>query len=194
MQPTQVRYQKGVGPKLAETLSRIGIETVEDLVYYFPREYEDRSNPVPVAKLIPGSESIIKVELEKISAGRTKRNFSIIKGKVKDATGAVNVVWFNQPFLTRVLKIGISLFISGKLERDPYSGAMSFVPRDYDVINDGNKDDLIVPKYSLTEGITQKVLRRIIKAAIQGTSIRSPTRCPILSRKNSACLRSRNRS
>lgn len=168
MQQTQVRYLKGVGPKMADILSKIGIETAEDLVYYFPREYEDRSDPVPVAKLEPGKESIIKVELVKLSAARTKRNFSIIKGKVKDATGAVNVVWFNQPFLTRVLKPGISLFISGKLERDPYSGAMSFVPRGYDVINDGNKDDLIVPKYGLTEGVTQKVLRRIIKTAIQG--------------------------
>jgi len=168
MQQTQVRYLKGVGPKMADILSKIGIETAEDLVYYFPREYEDRSDPVPVAKLEPGKESIIKVELVKLSAARTKRNFSIIKGKVKDATGAVNVVWFNQPFLTRVLKPGISLFISGKLERDPYSGAMSFVPRGYDVINDGNKDDLIVPKYPLTEGVTQKVLRRIIKTAIQG--------------------------
>jgi ATP-dependent DNA helicase RecG len=168
MQQIQVRYLKGVGPKLAGILSKIGIETAEDLVHYFPREYEDRSNPVPVAKLIPGRESMIKVELEKISAGRTKRNFSIIKGKVKDSTGAVNVTWFNQPFLTRVLKPGISLFISGKLERDPYSGAMSFIPRDYDVINDSNKDDLIVPKYPLTEGITQKMLRRIVKAAVQG--------------------------
>jgi ATP-dependent DNA helicase RecG len=87
---------------------------------------------------------------------------------VKDGSGAINVTWFNQPFLTRVLKPGIPLFISGKLERDPYSGAMSFIPRDYDVINDGNKDDLIVPKYPLTEGITQKMLRRIIKAAVQG--------------------------
>ncbi|MFH1710072.1 MAG: ATP-dependent DNA helicase RecG [bacterium] len=168
MQQTQVRYLKGVGPKLAEILSKIGIETVEDLIYHFPREYEDRRNPVPVAKLVPGMESLIKVKLMKISAGRTKRNFSIIKGKVKDDSGGASVIWFNQPFLTRVLKPGISLFISGKLENDPYSGEITFVPRNYDIINDLNREDLIVPRYGLTEGVTQKALRRIIKAAIQG--------------------------
>jgi len=176
MQKTLVRYLKGVGPKMADILSNIGIETVEDLIYYFPREYEDRRDPVPVAKLVPGKESIIKVELVKISAGRTKRNFSIIKGKVKDDSGTTSVIWFNQPFLVRVLKPGISMFISGKLERDPYSGEIVFVPRNYDVINDLNRNDLIVPRYGLTEGISQKILRRIIKTALEGqlSSIADP--------------------
>jgi len=166
MQNTLVRYLKGVGPKMADILSKIGIETVDDLIHYFPREYEDRSHPVPVTKLVPGKESIIKVELIKITAGRTKRSFSIIKGKVKDDSGIISVIWFNQPFLVRVLKPGISLFISGKLERDPYSGEIVFTPRNYDVISDLNRNDLIVPVYSLTEGVTQKGLRRLIKTAL----------------------------
>jgi ATP-dependent DNA helicase RecG len=151
---------------MAEILSKIGVETAEDLIHYFPREYEDRSSPVPVAKLVPGKESIIKVELIKISAGKTKRNFSIIKGKVKDNSGTISVIWFNQPFLARVLNPGISLFISGKLDRDPYSGEIVFTPRNYDVISDLNRNDPIVPVYSLTEGVTQKGLRRLIKTAL----------------------------
>lgn len=166
MQQTLVRYLKGVGPTLAEILSNLGVETVEDLIYYFPREYEDRRFPKPISGLVPGQESIIKAEIVKVSGGRTKRNFSIIKGVVKDASGSVNVVWFNQPYLIKVLKPGTSLFISGKLERDRYSGGMIFTPRTYDVIGDSNRGDLIVPVYGLTEGMTQKVLRRIIKAAL----------------------------
>ncbi len=167
MQNILVRYLKGVGPKLAEMLSNIGVETVDDLIYYFPREYEDRSNPVPIAKLVPGREAIIKVEIVKVSGSRTKRNFSIIKSVVKDASGSIKVIWFNQPYLVRILKPGVSLFISGKLDRDQYSSEMLFVPRNFDVIGELNKNDLIVPIYSLTEGITQKFLRRIIKGALE---------------------------
>jgi ATP-dependent DNA helicase RecG len=167
MQITHIRYLKGVGPKLADILSKIGVETVDDLIYYFPREYEDRSNPVPVAKLVPGREAIIKVEIVKVSGSRTKRNFSIIKSVVKDISGSIKVIWFNQPYLVRILKPGVSLFISGKLDRDQYSSEMLFIPRNFDVIGELNKNDLIVPIYSLTEGITQKFLRRIIKSALE---------------------------
>jgi ATP-dependent DNA helicase RecG len=167
MQSTQVRYQKGVGPKLAMILAKLAIETIEDLIYYFPREYEDRTNPVPISKLIFGQDSLIKVEVVKVSGSRTKRNFSIVKGLVKDQSGSIGIVWFNQPFLAKVLKPGIKLYISGKLDRDQYSGDIMFVPRDYEVINQSNENDLIVPKYPLTEGITQRMLRRIIKTALQ---------------------------
>jgi len=166
MQQALVRYLKGVGPKLAQILSGIGVETVDDLIYYFPREYEDRRYPLPLSKLVRGLDSLIKVEIVKISASRTKRNFSIVKAAVKDGSGQIKVIWFNQPFLTRVLKVGTRLFLSGKLENDPYSGEIVFVPRSYDIINDNDKIDPIVPKYGLTEGITQKMLRRIIKAAL----------------------------
>lgn len=166
MLSTQIRYQKGVGPKLAKLLSRLGIETVEDLFRYAPREYEDRRSPVPISKLEIGRDALIKVEISKISASRTKRNFSITKGTVKDPSGSVRAIWFNQPYLIRVLKPGILLYIYGKLDRDPYSGEILFNPRDYEVINNSNSSDLVVPKYPLTEGITQRMLRRIIKLAL----------------------------
>jgi len=163
---TQIRYQKGVGPKLASILSKIGIETVEDLIYYFPREYEDRRDPVQVSRLELGKDALIKVEIVKVSASRTKRNFSITKGTVKDASGSIKAIWFNQPFLIRVLKPGTPIYMYGKLERDPYSGEVMFNPRDYEIISSSNSGDLIVPKYPLTEGITQRMLRRIIKLAL----------------------------
>ena len=163
---TQIRYQKGVGPKLASILSKIGIETVEDLIYYFPREYEDRRDPVQVSRLELGKDALIKVEIVKVSASRTKRNFSITKGTVKDTSGSIKAIWFNQPFLIRVLKPGTPIYMYGKLERDPYSGEVMFNPRDYEIISSSNSGDLIVPKYPLTEGITQRMLRRIIKLAL----------------------------
>jgi ATP-dependent DNA helicase RecG len=166
MQQTQVRYLKGVGPKIASILSKLGVETAEDLIYYFPREYEDRRFPMPVARLIQGQDSIIKVEITKISGSRTKRNFSIVKAAAKDESGAVQIIWFNQPYLANTLKAGTVIFVSGKLERQPYSSEVNFVPRGFDIVNDQNKNDLIVPKYALTEGITQKMLRRIIKSAL----------------------------
>ncbi len=169
MQQTQVRYLKGVGPKIASILSKLEVETAEDLIYYFPREYEDRRFPTPVAKLAQGQDAIIKVEITKISGSRTKRNFSIVKATAKDESGPVRIIWFNQPYLANTLKPGTVIFVSGKLERQPYSGEVNFVPRAFDIVNDQNKSDLIVPKYGLTEGITQKMLRRIIKSAFEKT-------------------------
>ncbi len=167
MLSTEIRYQKGVGPKLAEILAKLGIKTVNDLIYYFPREYEDRRSPVPLSKLELGMGSIIKASVVRLSLGRTRRNFQIVKGLIRDASGEVTAVWFNQPFLLTALKPGTELYLNGRLERNPYLGQIVFVPRSYEVITDSNRNDLIVPIYGLTEGLYQKTLRKLIKSVLE---------------------------
>ena len=162
MHSTEVRYHKGVGPKLSKLLSKLGIETIKDLIYYFPREYEDRRNPVPVSELVIGQNSLIKVKLQKISSSRTKRGFWLVKGTIADNSGLLKIIWFNQPYLARILKPGTVMFISGKLDNDNV-----FIPRDYEVIGN-EKYDLIVPKYNLTEGLYQKTLRKLVRSAVAG--------------------------
>jgi len=163
---TSVRFEKGVGPKISSLLSRLGIETVKDLIYYFPRTYEDRTSPKLLIDLVPGQDSIIKVRVVSIKASRTKRNFSIVKALVEDSSGSVPVIWFNQPFLVRIIKKGTKLLIAGRLERDPYSSQMVIIPRDYEVLTEASIVDPIVPRYSLTEGITNKMLRRMMRSAL----------------------------
>jgi ATP-dependent DNA helicase RecG len=165
-----VRYQKGVGPHVAALLSKLGIGTVKDLMYYFPREYEDRSHPTEISKLKMGEQCLIKVEIVKLTLTRTRRNFSIVKGIVKDNSGSVGVMFFNQPYLVKLLKPKSHIFISGKFDRDAYSGSMIFIPREYEVINEDNKNDMVVPKYPLTEGMTQKLLKKLVRSAISAHS------------------------
>ncbi|MFC1559486.1 ATP-dependent DNA helicase RecG [Candidatus Margulisiibacteriota bacterium] len=163
---TEVRYLKGVGPKLAKTLSRVGVFTLKDLIYYFPREYEDRNDVRPISSLKPGEEALLQGEVVSLTKQKTKRNFVIIKGVIKDASGSIKVIWFNQPFLLNVLKKGTELFLKGKLDYNSYSGETLFVPRYYEIKD--AKDPLpVVPIYPLTEGLFQKKMRSIIQLALK---------------------------
>jgi ATP-dependent DNA helicase RecG len=162
-----IRFQKGVGPKLADVLSNVGIETIKDLVNYFPREYEDRSNPTSIIKLQAGVQTLIRAKVSRLTMSRTRRNFAIVKGILSDGSGHVGVVWFNQPFILRVLKPGDEIFVSGRLDRDQYSGEMVFVPRNYELVCAATVNEPIVPIYNLTEGLFQKVIRNIARRVIQ---------------------------
>jgi len=163
---SEARYLKGIGPKLANTLSRIGIFTIKDLLYYFPREYEDRTKIMQIAELQPEKEALICGKVVSVSRFRTKRDFIIIKAVIQDKSGKVKAIWFNQPFLLKVFMKGIELFLKGKLERNSYSGERTFVPRYYE-IKESNNELPIMPVYPLTEGLYQKRLRSMIKNAIQ---------------------------
>ena len=167
MLKTEIRYQKGVGPKIAQTLARLGIATLEDVMYYFPREYEDRRDPVPLAKLEFAKDSFVRARIVKLTLGRTRRNFAIVKGLIKDDSATIPVIWFNQPFLVRALKPGTEVFLSGKLDRDPYSKEILFIPRAYETVTPQNANDPVVPIYGLTEGMSQKIMRKIVKAVLE---------------------------
>ena len=119
-----VRYLDGVGPKRAELFAGLGIKTIEDLFFYLPRRYEDRTNFTPVSKLQEGQVYTIKANVLVKGERRSmrRRGFSITEAVVGDQTGRVNCVWFNQPYLREYLKVGTSLILYGKVEK--YSGRL----------------------------------------------------------------------
>lgn len=161
-----VRYLTGVGPKLADVLSKVGIFNVKDLVYYFPREYEDRRNICPISGIRTGEEVLIQGKVMSVTRQRTKRNFIIIKGVISDKSGSVGVVWYNQPFLLKILKKGTQLLLKGKAEYNSYSREILFVPRYYEIKN-SDENLPVVPIYPLTQGLFQKKLRSMIKTALE---------------------------
>lgn len=162
-----IRYLKGIGLKKAKTFSKLGIQTIEDMLYYFPRHYEDRTNFIPVAKLKEGEIATIKVQVLAKSERRSwrRRGFSIIEVTVGDNTGKIHCVWFNQPFLKGYFNVGETLILYGKPER--YGKRLQINSPEFEIAAGDSANSLnigrIVPVYSLPESTTQRNLRQLIK-------------------------------
>jgi ATP-dependent DNA helicase RecG len=164
---TPVQYLKGIGPKRARSLAKIGVRTVEDLLYYFPRRYEDRAQFVPIAKVEEGKIYTIQARVLSRHQRRSfrRRVFSILEVAVGDASGKIFCVWFNQPYLKAYFEVGCSLILYGKVEN--YSGRLQMNAPEFEIIGEEEDKSLsvgrIVPVYSLPEGMTQRYFRQMIK-------------------------------
>ena len=159
---TPVRYFKGVGPKKSEYLSKIGIERAGDLLYYLPRRYEDRSKFVPIKDLKIGEFHTIKGEVVTLGSRLTKTGMSVFQIAIKDDTGFIHAVWFNQPYLKEYFKKNQKVVLYGKVE---LFDRLQIVQPEYEVVENEEADSIhigrIVPVYSLTSFITQKYLRSL---------------------------------
>ena len=162
---TSIRYLKGVGPKKSELLKKIGITTVEDLVYYLPRRHEDRGNFALVKNLKIGEYRAVRGRVLKTGGRFTKSGRNVFRIMFGDDTGIIYLVWFNQPFLKKFFKEGQELVVYGKLEK--YDKLQMNHP-EYEAPKDSVKSvniGRIVPVYSLTEDVTQRYLRFLINEA-----------------------------
>ncbi len=132
---TPLQYLKGVGPKRAKSFAKVGINTLEDILYYFPRRYEDRTNFTSIAKLQEGQIQTIKAEV--LARGERqsfrRRGFSIVDVAIGDETGKIFCVWFNQPYLKDYFKVGQSLILYGKIER--YGGRLQMNSPEFEIIS-----------------------------------------------------------
>jgi ATP-dependent DNA helicase RecG len=161
-----IQYLKGIGPKRAAKFSKLGINSIEDLLYYFPRRYEDRTKFASIKNLQDGQPQTIKAEV--IAGGQRnswrRRSFSITEALVKDDSARISCVWFNRPYLRNYLKPGVKLILHGKPELRP-NGLQMNNP-EFEIISE--EDELlsagrIVPVYSLPEGFSQRYFRRLVK-------------------------------
>ncbi|NQT30060.1 MAG: ATP-dependent DNA helicase RecG [Candidatus Saganbacteria bacterium] len=159
-----VQYLKGVGPKLAKILKKLGVETVEDLIYYFPRDYEDRSHIKPISDLRPANFEIVKGQISQVNPQLTRNRFSVIKVILSDLSGSIQAVWFNQPFLSRLFRKGMRLILSGRVEYSDFDKSLQVIVRDFEV--DTGDNIKIVPLYPLTQGLYPKKMRGIIREAL----------------------------
>ena len=169
-QDTPVRYLKGIGPKKAEVFAQAGIHTVEELFYYFPRRYEDRTNFVAVAGLKPGETQTVKAKVLALGQHNSwrRRRFNITEVAVGDNTGRIDCVWFNQPYLANYLKPGTEVILYGKVEL--YGAKLQMSNPEFEILADETDAQLaiggLVPVYSLPAGFTQRTLRRLIRNAL----------------------------
>ena len=168
-----VRMVKHVGPKKAQLLKKLGIETVYDLVTYYPRAYEDESTISHISELHAGERESVLGTIMNISERTVRRNMTILKVMISDGTGFVQVVWFNQRYLKKQLKTGSRIFIKGKVQY-AYGGHVQLSISnisDYQILDDEESPETgIQPVYAATEKITQKYLRSIMHAVLDEMS------------------------
>lgn len=164
-----VRFAKGVGPKRTTVLQRLGIETVEDVLWTIPWRYEDRSVMTPIGNLVPGMVASICGIVGKCDAKRTRnRRLSMLEVGIEDQSGRLQVVFFNQPYLEDVLTVGTRVMLSGRV----ISGRRDWmVPRmdvaQYEIVGEGVESALhvgrIVPVYHETKGWTSRQMRVLVR-------------------------------
>ncbi len=169
MPDSSVSQISGVGPTREKQLQRLGIFTVRDLVYHFPRFYEERGNILPLAAADTESNYgfILTVASEPKSFA-LKRGLTITKFKAFDQSGAVEVLFFNSPFVKDVFHTGAQFRFWGRLSQSKRSFQLTN-PK-YEPYIDGIELAQYVPIYPLTGGINSKFLEKIIRIAIEATA------------------------
>lgn len=146
---------KGIGPKKAAALAKLNINTIEDLMYFFPRDYEDRRNRKKIAELKEEETAVVKGRVKKVMSDNYRRGRKqLLKLLVTDETGMLEVVFFNAKYLMRSFKEGCEYVFYGKVSMN--FGKMQMVHPDYSLNDD---ETGIVSIYPLTKGISQKDMR-----------------------------------
>ena len=180
---TPLQFLKGVGPRRAADLHRVGLTTIEDLLYRFPTRYEDRGDFQPIARLRPGMSASVAGEVVGCGVRPTRRpRFRIFELLIRDATGSLRAIWFNQPFLNDVFRPHQRVILFGKLEltshglqlQNPqyeivqseedaaHSAAPAGAPPEEETLHTGR----IVPVYEKTGQLTAKMQRTLVHHAL----------------------------
>ncbi|MFC1621160.1 ATP-dependent DNA helicase RecG [Candidatus Omnitrophota bacterium] len=158
------RYVKGVGPSKLKLLNRLGIETIEDLIYCLPRRYEDRSKIKKISEAKSGKFETIKVKVLAFGDRTTRRGLNIFKMAVGDSTGALHATWFNQPYMKDRFEVGQELILHGKVEKPQINNP------EYEILKGTKEDSIhmgrIVPIYPLTGSLNQRWFRDVLKFTV----------------------------
>ncbi|OYT73728.1 MAG: ATP-dependent DNA helicase RecG [Armatimonadetes bacterium JP3_11] len=170
---TEVQYLKGVGPKLAQVLSKLNIYTLGDLLFHLPRRYEDRRHFRKIAHARSGEAITVAGKLVTVDNVKVRNNMTLTKAYLDDGSGVLELVWYNQPYMKDTLsKLRNSVIVAyGVVKESPY-GLQMETPEWEDLPDGADPDSLlsvnrIVPIYPLTEGIRQKRMRQILYNAVQ---------------------------
>jgi ATP-dependent DNA helicase RecG len=155
---------KGVGEKLSSTLSKLGIKTIEDLLFHFPIGYQDRTTLRKIAELEPNQDFVVQGVIEKVSQTFVPRKMLLVK--IKDNTGHIYLRFFYYfPGLRNVFKEGTLIQVSGSSRLGRFG--LETVHPEYEIVKGDEFKPQILAKYPLTKGITHQKMRKLISEAIE---------------------------
>ena len=167
---TPTRFLPSVGPGRAKVLDEHDLRTAGDLLWFFPKRYEDRRHPTRIADLGRHVDTPVLLRGKVISAhARVSplKRMRIFEIAIEDGSGAVKVVWFNQQYLADQIKRGNRIAVYGMVRLSPY-GHLQIESADWEVFEgDGEEEGSIVPIYSKVGNIPPRALRNIIGAALE---------------------------
>ena len=165
-----VQFLKGVGPKRAELLKRLGLLTARDVLYHVPRRYEDASTVQRIGALEPGMDATIVGTVVSKGVLPTRKGLRIFQAVVRDRTGLIECSWPGQPFLDRILRKGDVLLITGTVKffhgRQLHPREHVILAREGEETADGTGK--VFPVYPATEGLTQREIRKLLADNLDG--------------------------
>ncbi|HID8457148.1 TPA: ATP-dependent DNA helicase RecG [Clostridioides difficile] len=161
-----VQYVKGIGPKKADKLNKLGIFTLKDLLYYFPRQFEDRNNLKKIAQLEDGEKVTIKAVISSINTFSPKEGMTLTKIDVKDETGSAKLVFFNKSYIKNTFRPGDSILVFGKVKKKFNNLELTSCELEY-LTNSPKNTCRFMPVYQLTYGVTNKEIMSIIRTVLE---------------------------
>ena len=165
-----IRNIKGIGGKSEKLFNKLGIYTVEELLCFYPREYDVFGKIEPVASLAEGRMVIIEAVLKSVPKVSVSGNLKLVRAVFKDASGSVPAVWFNMPFMAKMLRMGTHYILRGRTVNR--NGFLELVQakilsrQEY-----ANLTGSLQPVYRLTAGITGNAIAKAAKTALKETDL-----------------------
>jgi ATP-dependent DNA helicase RecG len=158
---------KGVGKKRADALGTLGIRSVEDLLFYFPRRLEDRSQFTEIGRLRPGESAAVRGEVLAVDRRRAGRGMTIVKAAIGDGSGFLYAVWFNQPWIADQLERGERIDVFGRAERS--HGELQMRAPIWEPAETHVDVGRLTPIYPATEGVSDRLIRSLIDRHLDAT-------------------------
>lgn len=161
-----IQSLKNVGPKRVLLLRKIGVSTAGELLYYFPRDYNDRSSLKPAGAYNDGEQATVRGVVAGGEEKRPRRGLTITRIFIDDGAGGLVAVWYNQPYIKRRLPAGTRLLVTGRVNRFYHEVQVQVTDYELEEKSDMLNTGRIVPIYPLTEGLTQRMVRSVVKTAL----------------------------
>jgi ATP-dependent DNA helicase RecG len=162
-----IRCLRGIGPRRAELLGRMGIRTVRDALYYLPCRYEDRTSIRNICDIRAGFRETVRGTVISTALKGPPRGMRIFSAVINDGTGVLQAQWFNQPYMKKNFPVGREVLLSGQVKMEPrFRHGLTIDSPEYELI-DGESESAVhagrvVPLYRLTGGISAKQFRKIM--------------------------------
>ncbi len=160
----KITQLKGVGASRAELFFHVGVETLQDLLTYYPRSYVDERDQTLISEIVLGADVVIRAQLVSAPRNFHKGRWTITNARIADETGELSVVWFNQPYLVKNLVEGETYWFKGKVKRN-YNRVQLTSPK-VQKAESGEEAPGIQPVYPLGGGLTQKMVQSAIRQAL----------------------------